>query len=125
MSVKISELPLLDSLADNDIIAGVDTSADTTSKIEMSTLKDYLDLTNYVKNTDYATTSKGGVIKIGVNGASLDADNRLYANTVNYSSYLVRNDHYFISKGTLENVLNARIGDIQTLLDTLYVGSGV
>ena len=34
-------------------------------------------------------------------------------------------DNYFIGKGTLENVLNARIGDIETLLYNINRGSGV
>ena len=57
MSVKISELPLLDSLADNDIIAGVDTSADVTSKIEMSTLKDYIGSNTYTAGTNIDITN--------------------------------------------------------------------
>jgi len=41
MSVKISELPSLETLADNDILAGVDTSEDTTSKITLEKIKNY------------------------------------------------------------------------------------
>ena len=57
MSVKISELPILDSLADNDVIAGVDTSANVTSKIEMATLKNYIDTnTQYTAGTNINIT---------------------------------------------------------------------
>ena len=58
MSVKISELPILDSLADNDVIAGVDTSANVTSKIEMVTLKNYIDTnTQYTAGTNIDITN--------------------------------------------------------------------
>ncbi len=82
-----------------------------------------IDLDNYVKNTDYATYNTGGVIKVG-NQVSM-TNGTLTANKVSYSNYTSASDNIFISKGTLENVLNARIGDIQTLLDTLDVGSGI
>ena len=58
MSVKISELPILSSLADNDVIAGVDTSANVTSKIEMATLKNYIDTnTQYTAGTNINITN--------------------------------------------------------------------
>jgi len=58
MSVKISELPILASLADNDVIAGVDTSANVTSKIEMATLKNYIDTnTQYTAGTNIDITN--------------------------------------------------------------------
>ena len=90
------------------------------------------DLTNYVKNTDYASSSTGGVIKDGSqslgygitqNGANAG---KLNANILTYQQY--QNNLYtngFIGKGTLENVLAATVGDIETLLTTLDTGSGV
>lgn len=129
MSVKISELPLLDSLADNDIIAGVDTSAAATKKIELSTLKEYtnanIDLTDYVKNTDYATSSVGGVIKGNTSGFIVSSSGVPSADVRNYSNYQSAGNGIFIGKGTLENVLTARIGDLETILETLDTGSGV
>ena len=59
MSVKITELPILDSLADNDVIAGVDVSGNVTSKIEMSTLKNYIDTnTQYTAGTNIDITKQ-------------------------------------------------------------------
>jgi len=75
------------------------------------------DLTDYVKNTDYATSSVGGVIRTGY-GISMSSG-RPIANVRSYANYLNDSDNYFIGKGTLENVLNARIGDINTALDTI------
>lgn len=129
MSVKISELPLLDSLADNDIIAGVDTSADATKKIELSTLKEYtnanIDLTDYVKNTDYAS-SNGGVIKVSAGqGTATNSSGYLIGQTRTYAQYQSDANTLFVCKGTLDNVLTARIGDLETILETLDTGSGV
>ena len=64
----------------------------------------------YVKNTDYATISTGGVVKVGSNssvdyGFNLTNDGVLYARQKNYTDYLSLNNNYAISKGTLENVI--------------------
>ena len=83
-------------------------------------------LTDYVKNTDYASASVGGVVKIDTNyGIERLSSGIVYAGTTSYANYGIKNEHYFISKGTLENVLNARIGDISTILQELDTGSGV
>ena len=42
-----------------------------------------------------------------------------------YANYGNKSNNYIISKGTLDNVLTAKIGDIQTLLDNLNTGGGV
>ncbi len=84
------------------------------------------ELTDYVKNTDYATTSTGGVIKIDSAYFGADLTNgKLYCIPLTYSAYQSKGDSYFISKGTLENVLTERIGSIDTVLETLTVGGGV
>lgn len=57
MSVKISELPLLSTLSDNDILAGVDTSENVTSKVELATLKNCIDTnTQYTARTNIDIT---------------------------------------------------------------------
>jgi hypothetical protein len=88
--------------------------------------EDIPDLTDYVKNTDYATDSVGGVIKTRA-GFNFDKDSsgRPFARTRDYETYNSQSNDVFISKGTLENVLNARIGDIDTILTTLTTGNGV
>lgn len=78
------------------------------------------DLTDYVQNTDYATNSTGGVIRTGTGYATAVASNgQMYATTKTYSDYDTSTNGMFISKGTLENVLNNRIGDINTALDSI------
>ena len=88
------------------------------------------ELTDYVKNTDYATSSVGGVIKLsGTYGYDM-ANGMLYAKTYNYNDYLSKGNSTFISKGTLENVITGKdlttkayvdglVGDIGTILDSI------
>lgn len=80
-----------------------------------------VDLTNYVKDTDYATSSKGGVFKTsGAYGTFVNTSNGIMLATIKtYVDYGNAGNEMFISKGTLENVLNARIGDLDTALDTI------
>lgn len=82
-------------------------------------------LTDYVKNTDYATSNKGGVIKIHTNFATSIGDGWLLAQVKTYEQYNNMNNSAFIGKGTLENVLTEKIGDIESILHTLNTGSGV
>ena len=46
-------------------------------------------------------------------------------NKKTYSAYTSMDNAGIIAKGTLENVLNAKIGDIETLLYNINRGSGV
>lgn len=67
-------------------------------------------LTDYVKNTDYATNSKGGVAKVQptVYGLRLDGNGFLSVATLNYNQYSSINEYYCINKGTLENVITGK-----------------
>lgn len=67
------------------------------------------DLTDYVKRTDYATSATAGVIKaVAPFGVEITGSGELKARVNSYADYPgVWNDS-FISKGTLENVLNGR-----------------
>lgn len=91
-----------------------------------------VDLTDYVKNTDYATSNKGGVIKSYANyNFEVNSLNGLpYASVNNYDAYVNRSNNAFISKGTLENVIAGKelvnktyvdtlIGDISAVLDAI------
>ena len=64
-----------------------------------------VDLTDYVKFTDYATTSKGGVIKANVNGFNIGSTGNPYAEELTYVNYQSYGGGSFVSKGTLENVI--------------------
>lgn len=88
-------------------------------------------LLDYVKNTDYATNLKGGVIKIGsIVGTEVNAGGLLAGQVITYANYENTNVKLFISKGTLENVITGKglttkayvdglVGDIGTILDNI------
>lgn len=67
-----------------------------------------VDLTNYVTNTDYANTSKAGVIKSSSTYATNVASGVLQSATKTYSDYTSGNNNMFVSKGTLENVFTGK-----------------
>ena len=86
-----------------------------------------VDLTDYVKNTDYASSSKGGVIKT-TDGCLMRENGTMYCDTRAYSNYTGAGNSLFISKGTLENVITGKglttksyvdglVGDIGTAID--------
>lgn len=67
-----------------------------------------VDLTEYVANTDYATSNKGGVFKIQSN-YGVDVNNGfLRGIEKTYSSYNIADNVMFVSKGTLENVITGK-----------------
>jgi hypothetical protein len=94
-----------------------------------------IDLTDYVKNTDYANSSTPGIIKPGYNGFGAN-NGETFVGVRTYAQYGTANDNLFIGKGTLENVITGKglttksyvdglVGNIQTLLDALDNGAGV
>lgn len=111
-----------------------------------------VDLTNYVTNTDYATSTVAGVMKVS-NGVVVGGTGSVSCSPRTYADYSGLSSSYFISKGTLENVItgkgivdstkiktsenttqgnvydvtyiNSMIGNLETILTTLDVGSGV
>lgn len=94
--------------------------------IGKKTLENVITGKGLVSNTNYATGSVAGVIKPSASfGTDVNASGVLFSSVVSSSNYSSLSNYAFISKGTLENVLTERIGDIQTLLDNLDTGSGV
>jgi hypothetical protein len=96
-----------------------------------------VDLTDYVKNTDYASSRTGGVIKTSGNyGFDMFSNGFIYASTKTYAQYQALTNELNIGKGTLENVITGKglttktyvdslVGDIDTILETLTTGTGV
>lgn len=88
-----------------------------------------VDLTNYVQFTDYASTTKAGVVKArSIYGLNMNNEGELTGFTRNYSSYQTDSNALIINKGTLENVITGKdlttksyvdglVGDIATALD--------
>lgn len=67
-----------------------------------------VDLTEYVANTDYATSNKGGVFKIQSN-YGVDVNNGfLRGLEKTYANYSSADNTMFVSKGTLENVITGK-----------------
>ena len=67
------------------------------------------DLADYVKNTDYATSSKAGVIKTpGWSGLTTNSSGDFYPTVKDYATYDSAGDNLAISKGTLENVITGK-----------------
>ena len=95
----------------------------TNKSVDISVPTKTSDLTNdsnYVKDTDYATNSTGGVIKVA-NGYGIEVSNvgQIRARVNTYANYQNTDVASFVGKGTLENVLNAVVGDINSALDLI------
>ena len=78
-----------------------------------------VDLTDYVKNTDYATDNKTGVIKSrSTSGFNVDGQGRPFCTSTNYGDYINnKSNTFFVGKGTLENVIAGKELVNQTTLD--------
>ena len=80
------------------------------------------DLTDYVKNTDYATSVQAGVVRLS-NGMTIDQKNgNVFCVTNTKDNYKNAGNGTFISKGTLENIKDDYVGSsqpIQNLNDNL------
>lgn len=69
-------------------------------------LQEYLDLNEYIKNTDYATKDKGGTVKINPNYGLKMIFGSLMGTTKTGNSYTKADDDCLISKGTLKPLLD-------------------
>ena len=87
------------------------------------------DLADYVTILDYALWNKGGVVKTG-NGFDVASNGIAMCSAVSYSNYETWGNTFFISKGTLDNVITGKdlttkayvdglVGDINDALDLL------
>ena len=106
-SSQLEDLPVVEG----QFIATTDTQKlyldkDSVDRIELCDT----DLTGYVKNTDYATSSVAGVIKPATDMATTvsSSSGKLRAEPITYSDFDNFDNRAFISKGTLNNVLTGR-----------------
>lgn len=68
-----------------------------------------VDLTDYVKFTDYATSDKTGVIKVDSSyGSEIATSGGLRGSTRTYAQYSSSDNRLIMSKGTLENVITGK-----------------
>ena len=104
--------------------------ADTKKYVDegLNTKQDVIeDLTDYIKNTDYATNNKAGVFKTGA-GLAVASNGWVYGVERSYANYLNDTNATFIAKGTLEAVLNndSRILEPKyELLDTVEITTAI
>ena len=80
------------------------------------------DLSNYVKNTDYATNNKTGVINGNINGFQVSSSGNPYAKEYTAEEYDNVGNKDFIGKGTLENAKDKIVGSstpVQDLTSTV------
>ena len=82
-------------------------------------IQSHQDLTDYVQNTDYATSSKAGVIKTDSNYGitTPSGTGLLQCYDYNYTEYGSKGNRTFISKGTLENVITGKQLTNKTYVD--------
>lgn len=77
----------------------------------------------YVKDTDYASSTKGGTIKVDSTYATdITSGGKLKAGAITAEAYSEANDAAFISKKTLDNVLAAQPSGGVTFTE-LYSGN--
>lgn len=87
---------------------------------------------NYVKETDYATREKAGLIRANINTNTDVWQDYLYGVVNSYEQYQEKDRTAFVSKGTLDNVLEAKNyqdelvsgENIKTINGTSLLGSG-
>ena len=91
--------------------------------ILVNKIKNHLQKDGYVKNTDYASSSTAGVIKLDSTYATdITSGGKLKAKEITAEAYAEANDSAFISKATLDNVLASQPSGGITV-DLLYSGS--
>lgn len=88
----------------------------TSEKQTWNNKLDESDLTDYVKNTDYASSSKGGVLKSS-HALAVNSSGSAQCEVRTYAQYQNADNNLFIGKGTLENVITGKQLINQTQLD--------
>lgn len=100
----------------NKLIADLVDDTNSTNKFvttsEKEAWNDKLDqsaLANYVKNTDYATSKKAGIVRNGLGFDLSNADGYIRVNGYSLSDFDILPGHYPVSKSTLHNVIQGRL----------------
>lgn len=101
----------------NDLISGLVTEENLDERLKEYALKkdipknlsELKNDSNYVKNTDYATSSVGGVVTLNnYYGIDVASSGQLVGSPKSYSTYTNSEKRVLISKGTLENVIEGK-----------------
>lgn len=103
----------------SNTIALFDVEAYQSTKLILEDISNELD--TKVSNTDYATYSKGGVVKVDGAFSTFMTDGKLKCTSKTYEDYQNLSLYSFIGKGTLENVLIGKgLNQIVTLTQQEY-----
>lgn len=122
--IKVDSFYGLNSVDNGKLRGGIGAYSDYTNLNDRALIsKSYLETAitgkNLVSNTDYATNSTAGVLKINTGYGTAVYQGTLYATVKSYSEYQTIGDNFFIGAGTLKNVLDATVGDINSALDII------
>lgn len=80
----------------------------------------------YIKDTDYASSSKGGTIKVDSTYATeVTSGGKLKAKEITAEAYSEANEAAFISKATLDNVLAAQPASSGVIESIIDAGTGI
>lgn len=95
----VSETPVLLS---SSIVQTTGTS--TSTVMSQNAVTDAINNAGFVSNTDYASSTTAGVLKVS-NGVIVGNTGDVSCSPRTYADYATLGNSYFISKGTLENVI--------------------
>ena len=118
-----------DTVYDDTEVRGlIQTNANNISSINTNLTNNYVTntslastLTSYVKPADYATSSKGGTVKVSdTYGSYIVSGGALACKNLTFANYGSANNNLFVSKGTLENVITGK-----DLVNKTYVDTGL
>lgn len=86
-----------------------------------------LDADGFVKNTDYATTTVGGVVKVSASqGTNMSAGGVLFGTTRTLEQYNAAAGTMLVCKGTIENVIFDVVkAKIQSDMGALYESADI
>lgn len=110
--------PIMSNKVDYAVKVGVTTNTIKLTEDEKTAACGWLDA---VRSINYATSTKGGVVKISSAYGVRDIGDGVIAGVSRtYEQYQGDRPYAFITKGTLNNVLDAKLGDIENALDELH-----
>jgi microcystin-dependent protein len=95
---------------------------DSTDITNWNNKLDESDLEDYVKNTDYAASKKAGVFKVS-NGVVVGNTGYITCSPKTFDEYNGLSNNYFISKGTLENVITGKNLATKSDIPKYYLGT--
>ena len=93
----------------NTLLSGKQNTIDSNHKLDYSLISNTPNLSDYVKFTDYAGSTKGGVIITDSSlGTSVAGSGKLQSTPRTYEQYTNASNYLFIGKGTLEGVITGK-----------------